>query len=465
MGQLHDPRNNLHPVARGLLPIIVLSAFLFPPFGLVLFSRDYLYIAVLLPLVFFGIVTVEKLSRGDLVVTRTNILMPLFLLILLTGYSLSYAENPMQGVRELAKIVLSVGLFLCFVEVCRSPKHLKRLLKAIVWAGIGFSLHGILFVFAIGVLGLQASDQVGIIDEYASGFDFRIHTYDLLGLPGFASRQEDFVAVGPYQLPRCASLFIEPGYFSNFLELSIFSTLAYYYLLRNGRTWPVSIGLFLQCVAMLLTFSVGGWVAISLGALVWFIVSKKFSLVDLTWAVFRKVPLLISVFIAVGLIAPGIMLDVTHQVVIEKVVSDKLLTSGAMRLISIQLGLDSAFRHPLLGVGIGQMSNLESPGFAGDVKYGANNALLSTQIELGFLGLILYGWILLSILSTLVGVAKRAIRTMDTSKIRVAASISGGVVALIFHSMIVETKWVPFYWIGISLLYIQNNLLRRRLNR
>ena len=452
-------------MAGGLLPIVVLSAFLFPPFGVVLFSRDYLYIAVLLPLVFFGIVTLEKLSRGGLLVIRTNILMPLLLLILLAGYSLSYAEKPLQGARELAKITLSVGLFLCIIEVCRSHEHLRRLLKTIVWAGIGLSLHGILFVFAIGVLDLQASDHIGIIDGYANEFYFQIHTYDFLGLPGFASRQEDFMAVGPYQLPRCMSLFIEPGYFANFLELSIFSTLAYYYLPRNGRTWPVIVGLILQCVAMLLTFSSGGWIAISVGALVWVIISNKFSFVGVSGAAFRMAALLLPVFIGVGLIIPDFMLDVMRQVVIEKLVSDEMLTSGAMRVISMQLGLDSALSHPLLGIGVGQITNLEAPWFASDAGFGVNNALLSTQIELGLLGLIFYGRVLLSILATLVGVAKRVIKEMDTSEIRIAASISGGVVALIIHSMIVETKWVPFYWIGISLLYIQINLLRYRQNR
>jgi O-antigen ligase len=445
-------------IARNFLPISITSALAFPPFGLALISPPSVYLASGLVFVFVILVVAEKALRTDWVIGRTNLFLPLALLTLLAGVSLSYAAHPVQGIRELLKMILAVGLFFSLVLVCSSRDHLRQLLRCIVWIGVALSLHGILVVLAVGLLALPAAGSIGVIDSDSMGFDFRIVTYDIVGLLGFASREEDFVTIGQYRFPRCASLFIEPGYFAGFLQLSLFATAAYAHLVGGSRHRLVSLGLLVQFAALVLSFSAGGWMAFLVGAVVTVIVRRRGGPAHGRSGRLRiAASLLVGAVVGIGFLRPDLVMEIIRQAVVDKFFSDEFLTSGAMRLISIQVGIESALLHPFLGVGVGQMPNIAPPGFGDDVRYGANNALLSTQIELGLIGLILYVWVLMSILSVIIQTSKAA-RFLPRPDANVAAYSCGAALALTFHAMIIETKWVPFLWIGVALLYVVHRL-------
>jgi O-antigen ligase len=207
----------------------------------------------------------------------------------------------------------------------------------------------------------------------------------------------------------------------------------------------------LQIGALLLTFSTAGWAAAILGggSCVFFRHGR------LSPVIRRSLKfILIGAFLIVLalLVIPHITHSVYSLVWLEKFETPWGGASFPTRLEAYRTAWELFRDKPLFGWGTNQLRI---------VGTGANNALLTVAAELGIFGLLIYLSMLGAIAKTLFSNVRLA-RSIDSHALTsMTAYIAGGIVALVAHSMLVDTNWNFFYWIGLALLYVNRRLLIR----
>jgi hypothetical protein len=443
-------RISLRAILRWALPFVLLVALFGQPNGLFLYLPSYPMLALAILLAFTALMVAGKLRGSRLAWPRANLSVPLAIFLVLSALSLAYSPDRALGFRLLSSDLLKVVLFYALLDRCVREDELRINLKVITAVSIFFAIQGLSQIIAVAVFHYPPSpafsSQTQLND---ASMDFSVVSYGIFGL----SKQT--FAFGNLFMPRCQAMFLEPGFYSNFLEMALFASVSYYAMfLPPRRRWVPYAGLGIQIVALLMTFSPIGIAAAILGCLVY----MAFTFRDRGRVYVRRflnlVIGLIVLMIAARAAAPDVLSRVYDVVVVSKFVSDEdnTTTSGENRAMLLTKGVALFEQRPLLGWGTNQTRVVE-----GDIT---NNAVLTAAVELGTVGLLIYLALLGSIGLIIVGNWRLTRRSLSLRHCRFAAASAGGAVAMIVHSMFIETEWTFYYWIAIAMLYISRRMLK-----
>jgi putative inorganic carbon (hco3(-)) transporter len=348
-----------------------------------------------------------------------------FLLVTIIRFKISarggsaFDGKDLSKLKQLGKINYATGLFILagIISTFVAPdKHVALgQLKA-------FILEPVLMFYAI-ILTVKEEGQVYILLRAMFAATALISLfgifqyYSLIHLPlrfwGNGSEVRRIVSV--FEYPNALSLYLAPliGLFT-FLEMNGAP------ILKNK--WLSLIGLLLMDGALLLTFSRGAWAAVLIVTVL--VMIKQYGIKKF---IFPIILLLLTL-----LIIPPV------QQRLSMGLGDP---SSEAHFSLMRLGVDQILMHPFLGLGLGGFASLKQ-----EVNY-PHNIFLNFWIELGLLGLIAFGSVVVSSFQ----------RTQkNPSILTYAAAVS--LLILIIHGLIdvpyFKNDLSLLFWFIISLFYI-----------
>lgn len=449
------PENNgsasFLPATRLLFHLLLFLSLFGQPHGLFLYFPPFPMLLLALLVVFAGILLIDKLRHHPFTLPRTNINRAVVLFFGLSLASLAYSPEPVLGARLLFSMLTKVILFFAIADLVSQPAELRALLKTLTWIGVAFATQALCLVVAVMFFHVQpAADFNRTASLGDSALDFKVTSYGLLGLT------KQTYSIGSALFPRCQAMFLEPGYFANFLELTLFATLGYIALSPRQPRWRTGLWLGVQIVALLLSFSTAGFLSCGIGLLVYLVFKLRGNLKRLLQGLVVAGVALLVLSGILAMMFPETANQVYQVVLIAKFVSDdSTLTSAEDRSNQLSRGVQLFTERPLTGWGSGQ-TRVVTDGFI------ANNALVTAAAELGIVGLGIYLAILGGIALTMILDFRMARRVEFRAPMVLTGACAGAVTAMTVHTLFIETQWSFYYWIGIGLLYVNHRLLRRQ---
>ena len=307
----------------------------------------------------------------------------LFICALLVSASLSY--NKTAGLKELLKYANYLLIFLVIVSLVDREK--TKIIRAIILAG-----------FIIGLLTIY---------QYFFGFRHLLDYISKQGIPNqfaldYVSRRRVFF---PFVTPNALA-----GYLIMLIPLTF---------IPRRKIWlltPLVISLFL-------TQSLGAFISIFLGIIVYFRLQGKFKK--------RGLLILLALFAMAGIIF--ILKAETQKQHLQP------FFSMTMRLTYWQETFQIIKAHPLIGIGPGNFDLPRS-------RY-AHNSYLQLWAETGIFGLLAFIWLILSIIKS-----KLKSPLSDSRRAQIAILLTSCIVFLI-HNLIDFTFFLPevsFIWYILS---------------
>lgn len=442
-----------------LLLVTVVAALFGQPNALFVYLPAYpllvtALILTLLAALFYSKLKYGKLETKHFSLPRANLIVPTLLFFVYSLFSLAYAPDAFYGARILFSAFFKFFLFFALVAVVNRKEIFSRILFVISLLGGIFALQGLIYVVGFVFFNLQPGDFISSASGYgAYGYNPAINS---LGILGFAKTTNQ---IGSFRLPRCQAMFLEPGFFATFLELSIFTTLGWAALTGRRAQRPARWLLGLQFGALLFTFSSAGWLAIGAGLLVYTGI-RLFS----RFGVLRRsrIALLLkggaAVFgaaIVLGLCFPSLAVNLYNSVYVAKFASDTTeQTSAGDRAAKAADSIALFAQKPIFGWGSNQTPIVSAGGNS------VGNAFLTVSTELGAVGLVIYTAMVGAIFWTLIGIVSSSYRLQNTAYQGLTAALAGGFAASFIHTLFVDTEWQFSYWIGIALIYSGRTLLR-----
>lgn len=319
----------------------------------------------------------------------------LFLLSLVLSLGFSAALS--DSIRIFLFFLASLSFCYIIAANFRETEKLRRLLGYLYAALLVVSLYAI------------AQNALGLIRENSSFTDLSINK----GVPG-----------------RVYSTLDNPINLSEFIL--IFLPLSAAFTATVRRLWlriPLTLGLALPAVALVLTYSRGGWIAILLAALVYTFFRCKRLLPVLVVLGICCIPLLPeSIMIRLATLAGGSKDSSTlHRLDIWRGVADLLAHRGRF----------------LTGIGLGPRTfSIVYPAYAvGTAKAGAYHSqmhYLELDLELGLLGLFSFFYMMLKYL----GRAGKVIRSGSRERRLILIACVSSIVALAFAGLV---EYIWFY--------------------
>jgi len=350
--------------------------------------------------------------------------------------------------------VFKITLFIAIIELCTTEKIFHYILNIIAFLGTIFSIQSIILLIGVSLLNFKPDSSMIRQHELGSLMDI---DYGLQFYPfwGFTK-----TLVPGTNLPRNQGMFIEPGYFANFLQLSIFATLAAIASPRKKSPTKkrsiLNMQIIIQVIALFFTFSTIGWIATGGSVLFYlFILIKKQPIKTM-----RKTLLFIGITSLIVSMSFCFFADTTttfyKTVWTSKFTSNQEgENSSETRLRVAGEGIRYFLERPIFGWGIAETRLMSGMTL--------NNAFITTAAELGILGLLAYLSILyaiiLTIFKTLFLLKQKALVLYHSRSVWVISCFIG----MFLHSMTRDIQWSFFYWIGIGLLYSNYHLLKRKL--
>jgi hypothetical protein len=413
------------------------------------------YPAVLTAAIFFlfGVIAYDKAKTKRLSLPSANLTTPTLLFFAYSLFSLTYAPDPFYGARILLSSIFKFFLFFAILAAITREEDFKKILLVVSVLGGLFSLQGLLYVIGFVFFNLQPGEYITSVAGYGTrNYNPGINS---LGLLGFAKATNQ---IGSFRLPRCQSMFLEPGFFATFLELSIFATLAWAALTGDTGKKLVRWLLILQFGALLFTFASAGWFAIGSGLLV-YIVLRLFVRPGVlsrsrVTVLLRTTAAIVGGTILLGLCFPSLALGFYNAIYVTKFVSDTTdVTSASDRLGKATDSIALFSQRPIFGWGSNQLPIISAEGAS------VGNAFLTVSTELGLVGLAIYSVMLCAIFWTLIQNIILAYRLQNAAYNGLTAALAGCVIASFIHSMFVDTEWLFSYWIALAFLYLNKRLL------
>ena len=425
------------------------------PNGLFIYFAPYPILLLLLIVFLAGVIVVTKMRSRSISLPQVNLILPTTLYFGLAILSLCYAPDPAFGGRILFSMGFKFVLFLGIVIGCVREKDFRDLLLALALLGGFFSLQGLLIILGTNLFHLQSLGNYGSVASIGAGE----HNYNLMsyGILGFV--KVNFVLNG-LNLPRCQGLFVEPGWLSTYLELSIFATLGWFALTEYQHKRLAYWLLGLQIAALIFSLASAGWLAAGIGLGIYNGL-RLFNRPGILSVRRRLFQIFAAVLVAIGLLSavfPALPQAVYFAVYTVKFVNDGPgITSAEDRVEKASGGLRLFLERPFFGWGANQSAPLNDGKDTG-------NALLTAATELGVVGLGIALWMLWAIFLTLWSNMRLAYRNRSDSLIGVSAAMAGCLGAAFVHSMYLTTQWQFVYWISASLVYLNRRLLLHREN-
>ncbi len=260
-----------------------------------------------------------------------------------------------------------------------------------------------------------------------------------------------------FVVPRLQSLFIEPGYFSFFIEGTFFISLAYLSMVKPGRKRIfIKIGIFIQLLAIILSLSFAGIVFVPIVYL--FYAVTKSNKPFLKAFIFKTLHFIFyfgSFLTILYLLKPDLVLGVYKIIFVDHFSAEKDVSSADVRKDVFFMGLQLFLKNPILGIGYNQIRVVSD----GD---GTNNSYLTVAAELGIIGLFLY-FIIIFLLFRISTRLVKFTRLYSQNCIAIASALVYSFIIQTVHLFIIDGSWTFQYWITISLLVSFYNLKRRQL--
>lgn len=432
---------------------VIVTAALGQPNGFFLFFSSYAGVSAMIILSIMALAVANRWHTGRFVVPASNVWLPVLLYLSLCTISLAYAPSPTVGLRILASMMFKVIVFAALLMLGDdSARFMRHVLWVLLVLGAIFAFQAVVLVAAAGVLGIAPVESIGAIAVAGQdAYDFKMSSYGLL--LGFT---KTFTPLGSMLVPRAQGLFTEPGWFANFLELSLFATVAWASLFATRAGNWVRIAVIVQLAGLLLSLSTAGWFSVGVGAVVFLLVENRRKMTRVFLRMSRLIALAACAALLTGLIAPTIVGQVYDAVWTQKFsvawATDEVGASADQRVRDVQRAWFWFSKRPIFGWGVSQLQVVNSGA-------SANNALLSTAADTGIVGLLIYLWLLASIVGIVRTLARNAHRTLNARIIRFAAAIAAMMFALLTHSMFIETQWNFFYWLGIAITVLAHRFI------
>ena len=441
---------------RWLLVAIAAAVFGQPNAFFVYFPSFPLLLTVLL-LALVGFVLYSRLKTKPFSLPRANLTWPTLLFFAYSLVSLTYAPDAFFGARILFSLAFKFLLFFLILAIGTREEDMKKYLFVVVVFGGVFSIQALVYVVGFVFFNLHPGDYISSVPGYgAHGYDPDINSLGILGFSKVTNQ------IGNFRLPRCQAMFLEPGYFATYLELSIFATLGWAALAGDAHRRFTRWLLGLQFGALLFTFSSAGWFAIGAGLAVYvilrlFIRPGVLSKSRVT-ILLKSAAAVLGCVVLLGVSFPSIAVGLYNTVYIAKFASDKTeLTSASDRLAKATDSIALFSQKPIFGWGSNQLPIISANGAS------VGNAFLTVSTELGVVGLIIYCAMLGAILWTLIENVRLTYRLQNDAYNGLTAALTGCLAASFIHSMFVDTEWQFSYWISVALVYLNRKLLLRML--
>lgn len=379
-----------------------------------------------------GVWLLHLVTGRQRTIVTTPITLPLavFILVALFAFIFGLSNGPLTPtlIRRFAELLLSLGFALVVVDYCRRWERVERLVKMLIFAGIGAAVIGI-------VLWLLPDDTANAL----------LNALQRLGYPGgWVIR---YIEENPELSERAIGTAVDPNAYGGLLLL--IGCLIAPQLGTRKTLIPcwLSVGaMSLVVLALVLTFSRGAMVGLAAG--LFFVAMVRYR---------RLVPYL---FLAGALF---ILLPVAQGYVarfIEGLQGQDLATQ--MRFGEYRDAIELISRYPLFGVGFAGSPDI-------DVYLGVANVYLTIGQQMGILGLLAFG-ALVGSLFAFAFVNRHCFKQYpkaDALWLGLHAAVVGGLVAGIFDHYLFNMEFhhtVTIFWFIVGLAAAATHLGSRRLS-
>lgn len=333
---------------------------------------------------------VPRLNRMDLL---------LAILILVSGVSVLNARYPMLTVFELLRMVK--GLFL-FFYVRHHVRRERDVRDVVICLLIGVLLQGLLALAQQQMRGLL---NISVLGE---------------------AQEEEFVILAGERIFRSGGLFGSANTLARYLELLLPLALTLF-LARAGRPlagWGLA-AFALGSVAMIMTFSRGGWVALGIGLVL-------VVLQNVRWRTGWRSR---ATILAVLAIALGLIYLVFGDVIVARLfLSSPAATNSRLALLADAWEMIKA--HPVIGIGLNnfveRLPDFDVTGISQRWIAPVHNEFVLMAAETGVLGFMAFT----TVMGAVVWRAWRTWRLGSGLPARLAGGLLAGFVAFLAHGML-----------------------------
>lgn len=220
---------------------------------------------------------------------------------------------------------------------------------------------------------------------------------------------------------RATGLFPDPHVAAFFYGITGWLSVALFLETRLRRWLFIA---FLLFVTQLLTFSRGGYLGLvaSFGIFTWLVLPRPLRFPKWTLAMIGLLPILLII----------------AWPILERLLSSFLLedASSTDRLVLWQTAWHTWSQYPFFGVGLGQYAETILPFLGNTVPYYAHNLYLDIGVELGWIGLLFWLWLL-------IGAWWRAVTIWRTHRSPLALVVASALALYMVHSLF-ETALFSF---------------------
>lgn len=351
-----------------------------------------------LPL-FLGAV-VACLGGRQKFVIRTPITASIVVVSLLVGTSLFRMADASAG-RDIVRFLSNLSVFFCSLNIVRTRRRLDIAFMIILFSTAFISIYGIIQYFVLKDLGfLWYMLHPNMMDQNNSVWRDRI-----------------------------SSTFTTENEFAAYLNMSMACIYVYFLQPLSQKSKAIKIvawtTIFLSLIALILTFSRGGWIAFAGTALVIAMIMMKSQR--------NKTFVLLATVLSSAVIFGGLQLSGLIEVVANRSTIDDytaITRVGLMKAATLIF-----FDNPLFGIGYGNFVTLYpsyislSRSFWADPSVGPHNIYLYILSQIGILGFI-------PMMQIFVFTGYRGIRAFVSSPANVAGNAKLAIAVAIISSLI-----------------------------
>ncbi|MDH3601872.1 MAG: O-antigen ligase family protein [Candidatus Tectomicrobia bacterium] len=351
--------------------------------------------------------------------------------IFIFGYLLSYclslvnSKDIITSFFEIAILLQNILIYICIINYAKEKSD-------------------IIYIIKILLLGL-AIEIAFISIQYATGTQF-----DVLGSSEEVSASGDVQTGDEIDLHRPSGTAKSPNQAAVYLSMMLLVVASL--LLQHGNRAKKMVlgGLFSTgTIALILTFSRGGWIAFAMGLTSLFLVSLQRRWIRTKHVVLTAIILALAVGVFAGPIVARLSQD----------------DGGAAyaRIPLMKIALRMIHEHPIFGVGINNFGIVLPHYITSDVRGEwlalTHNKYLLTFAETGVVGLTFF----LLLLAQLFFLCIRCIQSRDTFLAYLAAGLFAALVTFSLHMMVdklTQRITIQCFWIIVSIVVASDRVIR-----
>ena len=250
----------------------------------------------------------------------------------------------------------------------------------------------------------------------------------------------------PFGMLRVMGTHMTPMSFAQGISQFVFLPLVTLYRARAswiGKLWSIGVVVVLG-VAIVLTFSRGGWLALAVGSLVYLLLNREMSFGGKIKTVAVLIGIVLAAAVVIWFVAPSLyesLSRLTGSIYDQSGKADSYTSSNSTRIRSQMWGWEMFAAHPVLGVGPDNFG----PTLGLSTMASAHSFYAQSAAELGGAGLLGY----LAIIILALHAALRASRKARDPELRLYAfALFAGFLTVCVHSGFQSYGYTPKVAIG-----------------